>query len=299
VGEAWLAGPWSEVLDSEAEVVTLEQLAATQGARLTGHDAVVPDRFPLLAKIIDPAAWLSVQVHPDDDQARRLEGPSAIGKSEAWYVIEAAPGAEILLGVRPGVQPEAVRRAIREGGLADLLERRQVAAGQAYLVAAGTLHAIGPGVLVYEIQQPSDITYRCDDWGRPQSVERPLHIEQALACVRPAPWQDRVRSSSSPAARGILVACEHFVLEYVRPAADAPVPCDPGMTSLHMLTAARGSARVQGDGWEETLQPFDTLVVAACGGPYQIEAADLAGGEDAEALVLLARLPRPGERRGG
>jgi len=296
VGEAWLAGPWSDVLDGEAEGETLERLAATHGARLTGDDAGAPDRFPMLAKIIDPAEWLSVQVHPDDDQARRLEGPTAIGKTEAWYVVEAAPDAEILLGVRRGVEPETVRHAVREGGLAGLLERRRVAAGEAYLVPAGTLHAIGPGVLVYEIQQPSDITYRCDDWGRPPSAARPLHVEQALACVHAIPWQDRIASSSGPGAQGILVSCEHFVLEYVRPAAVGQVSCDPGMASVHMLTAVSGSARVSGDGWEEALEPFGTLVVPACAEPYRIEATDLAHGSRPDSLVLLARLPRSGKR---
>ena len=101
--------------------------------------------------------------------------------------------------------PEAVREAIRGGGLADLLQRQRVAAGEAYLVPAGTLHAIGPGVLAYEIQQPSDITYRCDDWGRPASAGRPLHVEQSLVCVRPGPWTESVRSSAGIDARGLLV----------------------------------------------------------------------------------------------
>ena len=106
------------------------------------------------------------------------------------------PARRILLGVQPGVPPEAIHEAIRGGGLAALLQRHRVAAGDAYLVPAGTLHAIGPGVLVYEIQQPSDITYRCDDWGRPPSAGRPLHIEQSLVCVRPEPWTETVRSSA-------------------------------------------------------------------------------------------------------
>ena len=296
VGEAWLAGPGSNVIGGPDPGTTLEQLAAAHGSRLIGSDATVAGHFPLLAKIIDPADWLSVQVHPDDDHARNLEGPDAVGKTEAWYVIEAAAGAEILLGVKPAVRPETVREAIREGGLADLLQRHAVAAGEAYLVPAGTLHAIGPGVLVYEIQQPSDITYRCDDWGRPPSAGRPLHVEQSLACVRPTTWPGPVRSSAGPARRGLLVTCEHFVVEYLRPHAEAPLPCDPGLASVHLLTAVTAPADVHATGWEERLEPFETLVVPADAGGYLVAAPPGAAWSAPAPTVLLARLPAQGER---
>lgn len=296
IGEAWLAGPWSAVGGQTAPGATLEDLAAERGDRLTGLDAPASERFPLLAKIIDPAEWLSVQVHPDDEQARELEGAEAIGKTEAWYVIEAAAGAEILLGVQPSVPPEDVREAIRHGGLADLLQRHRVAAGEAYLVPAGTLHAIGPGVLTYEIQQPSDITYRCDDWGRPPSAGRPLHIEQSLVCVLPGPWTESVHSSAGTAARGLLVECDHFVLEYLRPAPQGPVPCDPGQSSLHLLTTVSGSVVVSGHGWQEHLEPYGTLVVPADAGPYAVAVPEAAPASVTASLVLLARLPTPAER---
>ena len=296
IGEAWLAGPSSQVLDGPAAGATLDELAASLGARLTGCDAPDAGRFPLLAKIIDPAEWLSVQVHPDDEQARRLEGPSAVGKTEAWYVIDAAPGAEILLGVRPSVPPETVRQAIRSGGLADLLERRRVRRGESYLVPAGTLHAIGPGVLVYEIQQPSDITYRCDDWGRPPTAARPIHVAQSLECARAEPWRGPVRSSSGPAARGLLVRCAHFVLEYLRPAAAELPPCDPAMASLHVLTVVTGQAVVRGNDWDERLAPYETLVIPADAGEYRVTVAGHGPGATTDPIVVMARLPAPDER---
>ncbi len=302
IGEAWLAGPWSVIDAGSDPAATLASVAAAQGARLTGRDAPDPERFPLLAKILDPAEWLSVQVHPNDEQAHQLEGPGAVGKTEAWYVIEAAPGAEILLGVQPTVPPRDVREAIRHGGLADLLERRRVAPGEAYLVPAGTLHAIGPGVLAYEIQQPSDITYRCDDWGRPASAGRPLHVEQSLVCVRPEPWTEPLRSSSGTDARGFLVRCDHFVLEYLRPGPSGPVTGDPGEASLHVLTAVSGPVVVSGSDWEEHLEPFGTLVVPADAGPYLVSTAvpePAAAPEPAAGsgpIALLARLPTPAER---
>jgi mannose-6-phosphate isomerase len=296
IGEAWLAGPWSPLAAGSAEAETLDDLAALHGARLTGTHATAPEHFPLLAKILDPADWLSVQVHPDDALALDLEGPGAVGKTEAWYVIEAVHGAEILLGVQPGVQPEAVRDAIRDGGLAGLLQRRQVMGGEAYLVEAGTLHAIGPGVLAYEIQQPSDITYRVDDWGRPASDGRPLHIEQSLACVDLRPWPGAVRSSAGNDRRGRLVECEHFVLEYLRPGPDGPLPSQTGLASVHLLTAVSGSAVISGAGWEERLEPFETLLVPADTGSYVVAVAGGASNSLDAALLLLARLPAPGER---
>jgi mannose-6-phosphate isomerase len=296
IGEAWLAGPSSRVLDGPAAGASLDELAASLGSRLTGSDAREPGRFPLLAKIIDASEWLSVQVHPDDDQARRLEGPAAVGKTEAWCVLDAAPGAGILLGVRPGVPPERVGQAIREGGLADLLERREVRRGESYLVPAGTLHAIGPGVLVYEIQQPSDITYRCDDWGRPPTPARPIHVAQSLECMRPEPWRGARRSISGATARGLLVRSVHFVLEYLRPAAGELAPCHPAMASLHLLTSVTGQVVVCGDGWEARLALFETLVVPADAGEYRVTDAGGADGATQDPIVLLARLPSPNER---
>jgi mannose-6-phosphate isomerase len=292
IGEAWLAGGASVVASGPFAGSTLDSLAAVHGARLTGSAAARPDRFPLLVKILDPAEWLSVQVHPDDDHARRLEGPGGVGKTEAWYVIEATAGAEILLGVRPSATPDAVLTAIARGGLPDLLERRRVAAGEAYLVPAGTLHAVGPGSLIYEIQQPSDITYRCDDWGRPATAQRPLHTAQALACAQPVPWTIGVRSVDG-AETGTLVDCDHFVLEGLRPSAGQPMRRDPEGTSVHVLTVVAGSVTVRGDGWSEALEPFGTLVVPADAGRYDLDASTAQ-----DTLVLLGRLPSSRPARG-
>ncbi len=284
VGEAWLAGGASVVAGGRFAGLTLDALAADHGARLTGSAAARPDRFPLLAKLLDPADWLSVQVHPDDVQARELEGPEAVGKTEAWYVVEATAGAEILLGVRPSATPDAVRRAIKEGGLPGLLERRRVAAGEAYLVPAGTLHAVGPGSLIYEIQEPSDITYRCDDWGRPATAGRPLHTAQSLACVQPTPWTIGVRTLAADGGR--LVDCDHFLLDALQPMPGRPVRRDTGRASVHVLTVVAGSALVRGDDWSEALEPFGTLVVPAEVGAYAVEASG-----DQQPTVLLGRLP--------
>jgi mannose-6-phosphate isomerase len=156
-------------------------------------------------------------------------------------------------------------------------------------VPAGTLHAVGPGSLIYEIQQPSDVTYRCDDWGRPASAARPLHTAQSLVCAQTTPWTIGVRTLAGDDA-GTLVACDHFVLEGLRPQRLRPIRRDPALASVHVLTPVVGSATVRGEGWAEALEPLETLVIPADAGAYDVEV----GGEP-EATVLLARLPSPPE----
>ena len=222
IGERWLVGPSLVVGDGPHAGRKLEDVAGELGAALVGSAA--PDRpgprFPLIVKLLDPAAWLSVQVHPNDATARRLVGPDAVGKTEAWYVLDADPGAELLVGARPGVRQADLEAAMRGGAATTaLLARHAVVAGDVFLVSAGTLHAVGPGVFLYELQQPSDITYRVDDWGRPASRTRPLHTKQALASVIP---QNRPMPRDT-ASGGRVLGCRHFTLDVF----DAPTQLDP------------------------------------------------------------------------
>jgi len=294
IGEAWVAGPSNVIADGPDAGRTLAEVAAREGAAFVGRNAGARtgDRFPLLVKLLDPAAWLSVQVHPDDVVARQLEGPEALGKAEAWHVLDAAPDAELLVGVRGRIGGAAVRTAIADGSgsLAPLLARHRVRAGDAVLIPAGTIHAVGPGVFLYEVQQPSDLTYRCDDWGRPATPERPLHISQALASVRPA---SRPRLRHTPKVdRATVVACEHFVLEQFIVGPDHLAVLDPHGESVHVLTAIDGPVRLlpvaSGGAWARSepivLGGLETAVVSAATSAYTIDAP-------AHARVLLARVP--------
>ena len=283
VGELWVAGPWLAAADGPHAGRTLDDLAADLGAPLVGSAATAGPgpRFPLLVKYLDPAAWLSVQVHPDDAIARRLEGPAAVGKTEAWYVLEAEPGAELLIGTRPGVTLDDVRTAIalppasRGAAIVDLMERTVVRAGDAFLVTAGMLHAVGPGVLLYELQQPSDLTYRVDDWGRPETPDRPLHTAQALASVAVGPPR---RAGSDRAGR--LLACDNFALDLV----DVATSLDPADRTLQVVAAVGAPLELNCDAWSERLEPLETLVVPASAGLYTLPPAP--GGR-----ALVAALP--------
>ena len=279
IGELWVVGPGMQVADGPHAGRTLEDLAVELGRALVGSAA--PEgpgpRFPLLVKLIDPAAWLSVQVHPDDAVARRLDGPDAVGKSEAWYVVDAEPGAELLIGARANVRQADLRDAIRRGApTTELLARHLVEAGDSVMIPAGTLHAVGPGALLYEVQQSSDLTYRVADWGRPATPERPLHTEEALTAVVPES-RPGIRRGGAP---GRLVRCAQFTLDL----ADAPSRWAPGGRTMQVVTAIEAPVVLSGAGWTERLEPLDTLLVPASCSAYDLLPAP--GGR-----ALVAALP--------
>jgi mannose-6-phosphate isomerase len=296
VGESWLVGPDSTTAASGQGDLTLDDLVARHGVELIGTDAPTGMGFPLLVKLLDPAQWLSVQVHPDDEQAVRMEGPGAVGKTEGWYFIEAAPEATILLGARPGASPQELLAGLQAGRVAHLLQRRRVEAGDACLVEAGTLHAVGPGVLVYEIQQASDITYRCDDWGRPATAGRALHTRQSIEVARLEPWTGEVTSSAGRSAEGVLLRCAKFVLEHVWASAAPWIERDTGRSSVHVLTGVSGPLIVQGQGWNEIVGPGESLVIPAATGAYRISRGSDSPAELPDrSLALVARLPSSAE----
>jgi mannose-6-phosphate isomerase len=181
VGEAWLTGPESVVETGPMTGRTLSAVAAEAGEALLGAGRIDKSKsaeFPLLVKLLFPNDRLSVQVHPDDAQAQAMGQPR--GKTECWYVLEAEPGATIALGLKAGATVESVRAAIAAGTLERLMEWVPVEVGDMVFVDAGTVHAIGPGVVFLETQQTCDVTFRMYDYGRP----RELHVEQALRAMK-------------------------------------------------------------------------------------------------------------------
>lgn len=184
-GESWEMHDNCRVVNGAYRDRTLGDLLSEFGADLIGTVSDPNDGLPLLVKLLDATDWLSVQVHPNDEQARALEGEPR-GKTEAWYVIDAQPDSQLVIGVDPQAARDEVAEAVRANRLEDLLIYADVAQGDVLYVAAGTIHALGPGVMVYEIQESSDLTYRFYDWGRMglDGKPRPLHIEKALEVAR-------------------------------------------------------------------------------------------------------------------
>ena len=295
VGEAWVAFGESRVREGEHAGQTVTELAASFGTHLLGRDVadVHGSRFPLLVKLLDCADWLSVQVHPDDEQAARLAGPGQYGKCEAWHFLETDEGATVYAGVRPGTSREELVRAIREGRILEVAEQLEVRAGQTIYIPSGTLHALGPGLLLYELQQSSDTTFRVYDWGRPASAGRKLHVEESIEVTDPCRGAD---VHPAPAFGGTVaaaaLACDHFGLDVLR-VDDTAFEGDTGGRSFHLLTVAEGEIEVSCGGEEIRLARFETALVAGSAGAYKLRA------RVGPTKVLRATVPSPSVQQGG
>ncbi len=173
----------SVVQEGSLAGTTLRQLVQTRGQELLGPAVVARDQFPLLVKFIDAHQVLSVQVHPDDETGRRLAGDN--GKTETWVILDAEPGSLIYAGLKQGVGEAELAEAIQSKTVEHLLHRFEPKPGDSILIEAGTVHAIGAGVLLAEIQEMSDATFRIDDWGRlgDDGKPRPLHIRQSMESI--------------------------------------------------------------------------------------------------------------------
>lgn len=293
IGEAWIAYGKSVVSAGAMQGQTLDQLMALdqlmEGARaeLLGERGAAQASeagFPLLVKLLDCADWLSVQVHPNDEQARQMVGPGMLGKTEAWHLLEAAPGAEILAGVKAGTTQETLAGAIRGGTVLEVAERHGVAAGDTVFIPAGTLHALGPGLLLYEVQQSSDTTYRVYDWDRPASSGRALHLEESVAVTR-AELRGDLRPESRTHGQGELIASEYFVLSGLHLEGGTEQEADTGGRSFQIVTVTSGQAEVSAGDERVLLDTFGTLLVTGGAGAYRVRAV---GGA---ARLLVAGLP--------
>jgi len=283
VGEVWTAGPASIVELADGSTLTLDALAAEAGPALVGEAGVAAlgPRFPLLAKLIDAADWLSLQVHPDDELARRLYGPEAVGKDEVWLVLEAAPDARLITGPARTLTADQVRVMVATGTMRrDACEVRAPQPGETLNVRAGTIHAIGPGAFVYELEQPSDITFRISDWDRPAIPGRRLHPVEAGQAVIPSLHAEVVGSGWQ--LDGDRLDERHFRLELV--GAGRTASRRPAGQSAEVVTAVSGAVTLVGAGFEERLTALETAVVPAAVAAYEIVV-------DAGAVAAVASLP--------
>src|SRR5579871_1881795 len=266
IGESWLTGDDCCVANGPLAGRTLSQVTREYGRALVGEAAREERRFPLLLKFLFPHEKLSVQVHPDDECARRVGQPC--GKTECWYVAHARPGAQIGLGLQPGVTSAQLEKAINENRAEELLNWIHVFPGEMIYVAGGTVHTLGPGSIIVETQQQSDMTYRLYDYGRP----RELHLKDGMAAVkekvksgkvvRPAPSQ----IAGSKNRRSPLVAAPYFVVDMFE--AKEPLNLvthdESGRSSVQVLVATEGCGAVEAPGMESiTLAKGDAVVVPA------------------------------------
>jgi mannose-6-phosphate isomerase len=253
IGEALVTADEAVVTEGFRAGETLGDIVASDRERFLGSTAgsVVGDQlvFPLLVKLIDASENLSIQVHPNDSEA---QGLGRLGKTEAWHVLAADPGALLYLGVRPGVDMPTFQEAAArlDGSSASLMRAIPAQAGTTVLIPAGTIHALGAGVMVYEVQQPSDVTYRLDDWGRVDALGNPreMHLEAGFQVSRPGLLPELIIPVSLRPAIGerhLLAACRYFSLERVALPTGARFDLAT-TTSPAVITMIRGEASIQG-----------------------------------------------------
>ena len=224
VGESWelvdLEDDQSIVRSGPVKGLTLGRLRDEWGAALLGHAPLFNGRFPVLIKYLDAQTSLSVQVHPSEAVAARLGGRVRV-KHEAWYVLAAEPGGMIYHGLEPGIDARNFKNAMLDGRVDGILRKIPVTPGCCYYLPSGTPHALGAGVLVAEVQTPSDITYRIYDWNRVDAaIRRPreLHIDQAIECIdfsRPSPPPMRTCKEQAEGCAAVkrMVSCKFFNIE--------------------------------------------------------------------------------------
>ena len=261
VGEAWLTAETCVVDAGEFAGVSLAAMTRRFPRAFAGGDSA---EFPLLVKTLFPREKLSVQVHPNDAQAGALG--LGRGKTECWYVLSAEPGAELALGFREGISHDEVRAAIADGTLEEKLNYLPVKAGDMVFVDAGTVHSIGPGMVILETQEYSDITYRLYDFGRP----RELHVDAGLAVTRTS-------SSAGLVAPVVmegftrLVASDYFVVDrFVAKDAGARLGL---REKMQMLFALSEGASVESAAGSVALDPWRVLVLPGEGVEYSLRGA--------------------------
>ncbi|MGB1286074.1 MAG: type I phosphomannose isomerase catalytic subunit [Aggregatilineales bacterium] len=264
-GEAWELHDSATVANGKLAGKTLADLLTVYGTDLIGVDNDPSDGLPLLAKILNAEAWLSVQVHPNDEQAAALENQPR-GKTEAWIVLAAEDDAKLVIGVKPGTTRESMAQAIRENTLEALLVFADVMAGDVLYIPANTIHAIGPGILLYEIQQSSNTTYRLYDWGRMglDGNPRELHIDKGVQVSNIESLPDITHPAGD---RAIVVDSPYFrTIRHILPGGESLELETKGR--FQSLTCTDGTFTITHGESTVTLQKGQTVMIPASLGVY-------------------------------
>lgn len=270
-GESWELHDSATIANGDLAGHCLGDVLALYGAALVGPGSDPADGFPLLVKLLDAADWLSVQVHPDDAQAAELEGQPR-GKTEAWYILAADEGAQLVIGVKPGTDRDEMAAAIRDNRLEALLVYAEIRPGDSLYMPAGTVHAIGPGTLIYEVQQSSDTTYRLYDWGRPglDGQPRPLHIDKGVGVSNTESLPRLRHNNLNSDTEQHIIEGEYFATALHLLAPTLSTPLDTGGDSFHVLTCITGRARISTDSATVAMQKGQTVLVPAALGQYTL-----------------------------
>jgi len=275
IGEVWLTGDTCEFASGPFSGRSLAQSWASMPGAWCGTRLLGCERIPLLVKFIFPEDKLSVQVHPDDDYARKHESAAGgVGKTEMWYALSARENAALHLGFEAGVTREVFCRAIAEGSAERCLKQVAVRPGDAFFVPAGTVHTIGPGMLICEIQQNSDVTYRVFDYNRLQAdgAPRALHLEKALQVLHFGEPQGRkidpLHTKNGDLKQTYLAACRHFATELWE--FSGPVIGASSPARFELLIALHGHGRIESSADPAEYNAGELWLIPAALGKYRL-----------------------------
>jgi mannose-6-phosphate isomerase len=258
----------SVVQNGELTGQSLAELIANHGHWLLGRHPLTGS-FPLLLKYLDCNRVLSVQVHPDDSYAKAMEKPD-LGKTEAWYIVASEADSLIYAGLQAGVDRAGLAAAVAAGQTEQVLHSFHPEPGDVLFIPAGTVHALGAGLLVAEIQQSSDTTFRLFDWNRlaTDGKSRPLHVDESLEVTDYAggPVQAK-RADRGVAGWQSLVLCDKFVLRAIHDGSDQV----GGDNQFHVLTVPQGTATLLIEGKQVALRTGETVMLPASHGSCEIQ----------------------------
>lgn len=268
IGESWDVAchknGTSVVANGEFKGKKLDQLIEEKGYELIGTK-ISKDWFPLLIKLINAKESLSVQVHPDDKYGKEVEGD--MGKTEVWYVVEAFEGANLVVGTKEGCTKEQFKKAIETGNLEPYMNKINVKKGDVYFVKSGLIHAIGEGVIIAEIQQNSDTTYRVYDYGR----DRELHIEKALDVVDLSLKGEKsagIKIEKDSCNKTYLCLCKDFSLEMYNVKTEVEEVSDE--ERFFVFTVVDGEGEIVYKDGVESLKNGDSVLIPASLGKYTL-----------------------------
>ena len=263
----------SVIINGEAAGLTLSGWLADQDKSVLGKHAAHFENFPLLIKFIDAKGDLSVQVHPDNEYALRVEGEP--GTTEMWYIVDCEPGASLLYGFKETISKAEFARRIADNTLLDVCNRVSVHKGDVFFIDAGTLHAIGAGILICEIQQSSNTTYRIYDYGRvgKDGQPRELHVDKALDVTK---LEKPARGTKPQASLDIfdgaevelLASCEYFTTYHIQ--LEGSCHLKAGEDSFQCITALAGSMELAAAGGQVSLNKGESVFLPAGLGSYQL-----------------------------
>lgn len=269
IGESWDVAchkhGTSIVKNGEFKGKKLDELINLTGSRLIGTK-ISRETFPLLIKLINAKDKLSVQVHPEDKYAMKTEGE--MGKTEVWYVVETSPGANLVVGTKEGCTKEQFKKAIEEGKLEDYMNKIPVKKGEVYFVKSGLIHAIGEGVIIAEIQQNSDTTYRVYDYNR----GREIHVEKALDVVNLDLKGERstgVKVEEKGYSKIYYCACDKFSLELYDVYEAFSESSDE--ERFYVFTCVEGQGKITYSNGAESIEKGQSVFIPAFLGEYKIE----------------------------